>query len=171
MGLRLVCTESANALVRLINHSHFNHSHFLLNFCYRTICDFEITWQISKSPFDVAGNCRRSYHARMRTSFAGPDTKTKWHVVDANGKVLGRLATQIAMVLRGKHRPNFTPHADMGHRVAVVNAEKIIVTGNKAKQKTYFRYSGYPGGAKFRTFEEQMQKKPEEILRHAVKGM
>ena len=108
---------------------------------------------------------------RMRTSFAGPDTKTKWHVVDANGKVLGRLATQIAMVLRGKHRPNFTPHADMGHRVAVVNAEKIIVTGNKAKQKTYFRYSGYPGGAKFRTFEEQMQKKPEEILRHAVKGM
>lgn len=108
---------------------------------------------------------------RMRTSFAGPDTKIKWHVVDANGKVLGRLATQIAMVLRGKHRPNFTPHADMGHRVAVVNAEKIIVTGNKAKQKTYFRYSGYPGGAKFRTFEEQMQKKPEEILRHAVKGM
>lgn len=108
---------------------------------------------------------------RMRTSFAGPDTEIKWHVVDANGKVLGRLATQIAMVLRGKHRPNFTPHADMGHRVAVVNAEKIIVTGNKAKQKTYFRYSGYPGGAKFRTFEEQMQKKPEEILRHAVKGM
>jgi large subunit ribosomal protein L13 len=107
----------------------------------------------------------------MRTSFAGPDTEIKWHVVDANGKVLGRLATQIAMVLRGKHRPNFTPHADMGHRVAVVNAEKIIVTGNKAKQKTYFRYSGYPGGAKFRTFEEQMQKKPEEILRHAVKGM
>ena len=113
---------------------------------------------------------------RMRTyfagsAFAGSDSEIKWYVVDANEKVLGRLATQIAMVLRGKHRPTFTPHADMGYRVAVVNAERVIVTGKKATQKTYFRYSGYPGGGKFRTFEEQMQKKPEEILRHAVKGM
>ncbi|MCZ6677253.1 MAG: 50S ribosomal protein L13 [Candidatus Poribacteria bacterium] len=107
----------------------------------------------------------------MRTYFAGSDSEIKWYVVDANEKVLGRLATQIAMVLRGKHRPTFTPHTDMGYRVAVINAEKVIVTGNKATQKTYFRYSGYPGGGKFRTFEEQMQKKPEEILRHAVKGM
>ena len=107
----------------------------------------------------------------MKTSFVGSDTDIKWCVVDANGKVLGRLATQIAMVLRGKHHPTFTPHADMGYRVAVINAEKVVVTGNKATDKTYFRYSGYPGGGKVRTFEEQMQRKPEEILRHAVKGM
>ena len=107
----------------------------------------------------------------MKTSFVGSDTDIKWCVVDANGKVLGRLATQIAMILRGKHHPSFTPHADMGYRVAVINAEKVVVTGNKATDKTYFRYSGYPGGGKVRTFEEQMQRKPEEILRHAVKGM
>ena len=107
----------------------------------------------------------------MKTSFVGSDTDIKWCVVDANGKVLGRLATQIAMMLRGKHHPSFTPHADMGFRVAVINAEKVVVTGNKATDKTYFRYSGYPGGGKVRTFEEQMQRKPEEILRHAVKGM
>ena len=99
------------------------------------------------------------------------DWEIKWYVVDANGKVLGRLATQIATILRGKHRPTFTPHADMGCRVAVVNADKIIVTGKKAEQKTYFRYSGYPSGDKYTTFKEQMQKKPEEVIRHAVKGM
>ena len=108
---------------------------------------------------------------RMRTSFVGSDVKIKWYVVDAEGKVLGRLATQIAMVLRGKNRPNFTPHADMGHRVAVINAEKIVVTGKKAEQKTYFSHSGYPGGEKFRPFGEMIKKKPEEVLRHAVKGM
>ena len=108
---------------------------------------------------------------KMKTYFAGSKQEIKWYVVDARGKVLGRLATQVAMVLRGKHRPTFTPHADMGYRVAVINAEKLRVTGKKETQKTYFRYSGYPGGAKFRTFKEQMQKKPEEILRHAVKGM
>jgi large subunit ribosomal protein L13 len=108
----------------------------------------------------------------MKTYFhKQSEWEIKWYVVDANGKVLGRLATQIAMALRGKHRPTFTPHADMGYRVAVINAEKVIVTGKKAEQKIYFRYSGYPGGAKFRTFKEQMQKKPEEIIRHAVKGM
>jgi large subunit ribosomal protein L13 len=107
----------------------------------------------------------------MKTSFVGSDKEIKWYVMDANREILGRLATQIAMVLRGKHHPTFTPHADMGYRVAVINAEKIAVTGNKATQKTYFRHSDYPGGGKFRTFEEQMQRKPEEILRHAVKGM
>ena len=107
----------------------------------------------------------------MKTSFVGSETDIKWYVVDARGKVLGRLATQIAMVLRGKHRPSFTPHADMGYRVAVINAEKVVVTGKKRQQKTYFSYTGYPGGAKFRTFDEMMQRKPEEIIRHAVKGM
>jgi large subunit ribosomal protein L13 len=107
----------------------------------------------------------------MKTTFVGPEKTIKWYVVDARGKVLGRLATQIAMALRGKHQPSFTPHTDMGYRVAVINAEKVIVTGKKREQKTYFSYTGYPGGAKFRTFGEMMQKKPEEIIRHAVKGM
>ena len=95
----------------------------------------------------------------------------KWYVVDANGKVLGRLASQIAMVLRGKHRPTFTPHADMGYRVAVINADKIVVTGKKAEQKTYFRHSGYPGSYKLRSFEEQMERDPRAVIRYAVKGM
>jgi len=95
----------------------------------------------------------------------------KWYLVDADGKILGRLATQIANLLRGKHHPTFTPHADGGFRVAVVNTENIQVTGNKAEQKFYFRHSGYPGGDKYRTYNEQMERKPEVVLRQAVKGM
>jgi large subunit ribosomal protein L13 len=110
---------------------------------------------------------------QTRTFFPKSHTRDdiKWYVVDASGKVLGRVATQIAMVLRGKHRPTFTPYADMGYRVAVINADKIVVTGKKAEQKTYFRHSGYPGGYKLRTFNEQMQKDPEVVIRNAVKGM
>lgn len=112
---------------------------------------------------------------RMQTYFpksdAVSDEDVRWYIVDAGGKVLGRLATQIAAVLRGKHHPTFTPHADLGFRVAVINADKVVVTGNKAEQKTYFRHSGYPGGDKFRTFNEQMQLNPEVIIRRAVKGM
>ena len=91
----------------------------------------------------------------------------KWYLVDADGKILGRLATQIANLLRGKHHPTFTPHADGGFRVAVVNTENIQVTGNKAEQKFYYRHSGYPGGIKQRTFNEQMERKPEVVLRQA----
>lgn len=112
---------------------------------------------------------------RMQTYFpksdAVSDEDVRWYIVDAGGKVLGRLATQIAAVLRGKHHPTFTPHADLGFRVAVINAEKVVVTGNKAEQKTYFRHSGYPGGDKYRTFNEQMELNPEVIIRRAVKGM
>ena len=112
---------------------------------------------------------------RMQTYFpksdAVSDEDVRWYIVDAGGKVLGRLATQIATVLRGKHHPTFTPHADLGFRVAVINADKVVVTGNKAEQKTYFRHSGYPGGDKFRTFNEQMELNPEVIIRRAVKGM
>ncbi len=112
---------------------------------------------------------------RMQTYFpksdAVSDEDVRWYIVDAGGKVLGRLATQIATVLRGKHHPTFTPHADLGFRVAVINADRVVVTGNKAEQKTYFRHSGYPGGDKFRTFNEQMELKPEVIIRRAVKGM
>lgn len=112
---------------------------------------------------------------RMQTYFpksdAVSDEDVRWYIVDAGGKVLGRLATQIAAVLRGKHHPTFTPHADLGFRVAVINADKVVVTGNKAEQKTYFRHSGYPGGDKYRTFNKQMELNPEVIIRRAVKGM
>ena len=112
---------------------------------------------------------------RMQTYFPKSDSVSdadvKWYIVDAGGQVLGRLATQIAAVLRGKHHPTFTPHADLGFRVAVINAEKVTVTGNKAEQKTYFRHSGYPGGDKYRTFNEQMELSPEVVIRRAVKGM
>ncbi|RKU25366.1 50S ribosomal protein L13 [Candidatus Poribacteria bacterium] len=108
---------------------------------------------------------------KTKTKFPKSDKDIKWYVVDAEGKILGRLATQIAQILRGKHDPNFTPHADLGHRVIVTNAEKIIVTGNKAEQKTYFRHSGYPGGDKYRTLSEQIQRQPEYVITSAVKGM
>ena len=112
---------------------------------------------------------------RMQTYFPKSDAVTdedvRWYVVDAGGQVLGRLATRIAAVLRGKNHPTFTPHADLGFRVAVINADKVVVTGNKAEQKTYFRHSGYPGGDKYRTFNEQMELNPEVIIRRAVKGM
>ena len=108
---------------------------------------------------------------KTKTYFPKADKDIKWYVVDADGQVLGRLASQIAQVLRGKHDPRFTPHADLGFRVAVVNAEKVVVTGNKREQKTYFRHSGYPGGDKYRTFNEQMNLKPETIITNAVKGM
>ena len=94
-----------------------------------------------------------------------------WYLVDAEGKTLGRLATQIADTLRGKRKPQFTPHTDTGDFVVVVNAEKIHVTGNKLDQKRYYRHSGYPGGIRSRTLREQLDRRPTEVLRVAVKGM
>lgn len=108
---------------------------------------------------------------KKKTYFPKADKEIKWYVVDAEGQVLGRLASCIAQVLRGKNDPRFTPHADLGFRVAVVNAEKVQVTGNKREQKTYFRHSGYPGGDKYRTYDEQMKLKPETIIMNAVRGM
>lgn len=108
---------------------------------------------------------------KTKTYFPKSDKNVKWYVVDAQGQVLGRLASRIAQILRGKHDPCFTAHADLGYRVAVINAEKVIVTGNKSEQKTYFRHSGYPGGDKYRTFSEQMERAPEYIITSAVKGM
>ena len=108
---------------------------------------------------------------KTKTYFPKSDKEIKWYVVDAEGQVLGRLASQIAQVLRGKHDPSFTPHADLGYRVAVINAEKVVVTGNKVEQKTYFRHSGYPGGDRYRTFNEQMERDPKFIITSAVKGM
>jgi large subunit ribosomal protein L13 len=94
-----------------------------------------------------------------------------WYVVDAEGQTLGRLATQIADVLRGKRKPQYTPHVDTGDFVVVVNAEKIGVTGAKLDNKLYYRHSGYPGGLKSRTLREQLDRQPAEVLRKAVKGM
>ena len=99
------------------------------------------------------------------------DFQVRWHLVDAEGQILGRLASRIATILRGKHHPSFTPHFDGGFRVTVVNAEKVRLTGKKEEQKTYFRHSGYPGGETLTPYKEQMEKKPEEIIRSAVRGM
>jgi large subunit ribosomal protein L13 len=108
----------------------------------------------------------------MKTYVATPATRERnWLVVDANGQTLGRLATQIATALRGKNKPEFTPHCDTGDFVIVVNAEKISVTGKKRQEKRYYRHSGYPGGLRSRTLEEMLARRPEEVIRKAVKGM
>jgi large subunit ribosomal protein L13 len=108
----------------------------------------------------------------MKTYSAKPGEVTReWYLVDAEGKTLGRLATQIADTLRGKQKPQYTPHVDTGDFVVVVNAEKIQVTGNKLEQKRYYRHSGYPGGLRSRTLREQLERRPTEVLRVAVKGM
>ncbi|MDO4517689.1 MAG: 50S ribosomal protein L13 [Bacillota bacterium] len=99
------------------------------------------------------------------------EVERKWYVIDAEGQNLGRMATQIAMILRGKNKPIFTPHVDCGDYVIVINAEKVAVTGNKRKEKIYKRHTGYPGGLRETTFEEMMVKHPTEVVRHAVKGM
>jgi large subunit ribosomal protein L13 len=108
----------------------------------------------------------------MKTFVAKAETvKRDWFVVDADGKTLGRLATEIATRLRGKHKPEYTPHVDTGDYIVVVNAEKITVTGNKAQNKMYHSHSGYPGGLKSISFEKLQAKKPEMIIEAAVKGM
>lgn len=108
----------------------------------------------------------------MKTYMATPETVEKeWFVVDAQGQTLGRLASRIAMVLRGKHKPTYTPHEDAGDFVIVVNVDKVRLTGRKLDQKMYYWHSGYPGGIKGRTARQMLDKKPEEVLTRAVKGM
>ena len=108
----------------------------------------------------------------MKTFVATPANRERnWLVVDATGQTLGRLATQIADTLRGKRKPEYTPHCDVGDFVIVVNAEKVSVTGNKRQEKRYYRHSGFPGGLRSRSFEEMIERRPEEVLRLAVKGM
>ena len=108
----------------------------------------------------------------MKTYVATPANRQRdWYVVDADGKTLGRLATRIADHLRGKLKPDYTPHCDTGDFVVVVNAEKIEVTGDKRLKKTYYRHSGYPGGIRSRTLQEMLDRQPEEVIRKAVKGM
>jgi large subunit ribosomal protein L13 len=108
----------------------------------------------------------------VKTYVATPERREReWLLVDASGKTLGRLATQIANLLRGKLKPEYTPHIDTGDFVIVVNAEKIEVTGNKREAKLYHRHSGYPGGLRTRTLQEMLDRRPEEVIRIAVKGM
>ena len=108
----------------------------------------------------------------MKSFMASPSTvERKWYVVDAEGKTLGRLASEVANVLRGKNKPTYTPHIDTGDYVIVVNAEKIQVTGKKLDQKIYYHHSEYVGGMKEATLREMMQKKPEFVITHAVTGM
>lgn len=108
----------------------------------------------------------------MRTySTKSSDIRREWRVIDASDKVLGRLATEVACLLRGKHKSIYVPHLDTGDYVIVVNAKKVRVTGRKAKQKVYYKHSGYPGGLKLTTFEEMMETYPSRVIKYAVKGM
>jgi len=108
----------------------------------------------------------------MKTVSTKPaDVTRDWYVVDAEGKTLGRMATEIARRLRGKHKPEYTPHVDTGDYIIVVNAEKVRVTGNKAKDKMYYRHTGYPGGLRSMSFEKMVDHAPERTVEFAVKGM
>lgn len=109
--------------------------------------------------------------AKITKSLRKEDVSRSWFVVDAAGQTVGRLSTQIAILLRGKHKPNFTPHVDNGDYVIVINAEKIQLQGKRAEQKEYFSHSMYPGAAKFESFKSMIQRKPAYVIEHAVKGM
>ncbi|MFS0644937.1 50S ribosomal protein L13 [Siminovitchia sp. 179-K 8D1 HS] len=109
----------------------------------------------------------------MRTTYMAKagEIERKWYVVDAEGKTLGRLASEVASILRGKHKPTYTPHIDTGDHVIIINAEKIELTGNKWSDKMYYRHSGYLGGIKQRTAQEMREKQPQKMLELAIKGM
>ena len=108
----------------------------------------------------------------MKTYYAKPlEVEREWVVIDAPDQVLGRVAAKAAHILKGKHKPQYTPHVDTGDFVIIVNADKIRMTGTKATSKEYYRHSGFPGGLKMETFAEAMQKHPERVIEHAVKGM
>jgi large subunit ribosomal protein L13 len=104
-------------------------------------------------------------------SLKGSDINKKWFVIDADGKILGRLASEAAKILRGKNKPDFTPNLDMGDNVIVINAEKVVLTGTKPEDKEYFRHSQYPGGIKFVNIKKIKKERPEFIIEHAVKSM
>jgi len=108
----------------------------------------------------------------MKTVFANPESvERKWYVIDAQGKVLGRVAAKVAAIVRGKNKPNFVPHQEIGDFVVVINADKIVLTGRKAEQKMYYRHTGYVGGLKANNFEKVVARHPTMPLEHAIKGM
>ena len=99
------------------------------------------------------------------------DIERAWHVVDADGLVLGRMATEVATILRGKHKPTFAPNADVGDHVIIINADKVVLTGNKASKKKYYDHSGYPGGLRTTSYTEMIEGKPERVVERAIRGM
>jgi large subunit ribosomal protein L13 len=116
-------------------------------------------------------NLTLALSAKTTYFFKNEDISKKWFLVDAKDQTLGRLASKVAHVLRGKHKPSFTPNADMGDFVIVINADKIKLTGKRPELKEYFHYTGYPGGATFETFKDLIQTNPEKVVTHAIKGM
>jgi len=108
---------------------------------------------------------------RKRKKQKNNDIQRNWHLLDAKGKILGRLATEIATILMGKNKPSYLPYLDLGDNVVVINAKDVRLTGRKEKQKTYTSYSGYPGGLRIRSFGELKENNPQEIIKHAVSGM
>ncbi len=109
---------------------------------------------------------------KKSTHYAKPgEVERKWVLIDAEGATLGRLAAKAAMILRGKNKPQYTPHTDTGDFVIIINADKVVLSGNKANAKTYWRHSGYLGGLKIESYKDAMAKKPEWVVEHAVKGM
>ena len=112
-----------------------------------------------------------NYLSYKTVSVNKENANKKWYVIDAEGQILGRLASEVAMILRGKKKACYTPHSDCGDNVIIINAEKVILTGNKMDQKYYVRYTGYPGGQRVRTVGEQLKRKPIFVIEHAVKGM
>jgi len=113
----------------------------------------------------IGGNFMKSYIAKPA------EVERKWYVIDAEGQTLGRLATKVATVLRGKHKPTYTPHVDTGDHVIIINVDKVVLTGKKLDQKKFRWHTGYLGGLKERSYRDMMQKQPEKVMMHAVKGM
>jgi large subunit ribosomal protein L13 len=124
---------------------------------------------VTKEP--LPGVMTMNQHGNITKSIREQDVQREWWVVDADGLTVGRLATQLATLLRGKHKPLFTPHVDCGDFVVVINADKVVMEGKRAEQKEYFHNTGYPGGGRMRSFTKLMQTKPEEVVELAVKGM
>ena len=112
-----------------------------------------------------------NYLSYKTVSVNKENANKKWYVIDAEGQILGRLASEVAMILRGKKKACYTPHSDCGDNVIIINAEKIVLTGNKMEEKYYVRYTGYPGGQRIRSVKEQLKRKPIAVIEHAVKGM
>ncbi|MCF0200422.1 MAG: 50S ribosomal protein L13 [Bacteroidales bacterium] len=112
-----------------------------------------------------------NYLSYKTVSVNKENANKKWYVIDAEGQILGRLASEVAMILRGKKKACYTPHSDCGDNVIIINAEKVILTGNKMQEKYYVRYTGYPGGQRIRSVGEQLKRKPIAVIEHAVKGM
>ena len=112
-----------------------------------------------------------NYLSYKTVSVNKENANKKWYVIDAEGQILGRFASEVAMILRGKRKPSYTPHSDCGDNVIIINAEKIQLTGNKMDEKYYVHYTGYPGGQRVRTVKEQLKRKPTAVLEHAIKGM